>query len=336
MNKKKLNKIANSLVESSKGILAADESTSTITKRFEQINLESNFENRRKYRELLFKTPELGSYISGVILFDETIKQSDRENTSFVKILKNQNIHPGIKVDVGAKPLLGSDIEKSTEGLDNLYNRVEEYSKLGATFAKWRAVITILNDFPSRYCIKINSDSLARYAKIVQSHSLVPIVEPEVLMDGTHSIDKCFEVTSRTLEFVFESLVEHDVYLGGILLKPNMIISGLDSNETNDPDLVSKKTLECLKRYVPEEVPGIVFLSGGQSNELATNNLDKMNKLKIGPWKLSFSYGRALQQPVLKKWNGKDQNSFEAQKELLKRAKLNFLAAKGEYEPDLE
>ena len=336
MDKNKLNKIANSLVYNSKGILAADESTATISKRFEQINLESNFENRRNYRELLFKTPKLGDYISGVILFDETIRQADENGKSFVDILKDQNIQSGIKVDAGAKPLLGSEIEKNTEGLDNLDNRMKEYSELGATFTKWRAVITIMAGFPTEYCMNINSDSLARYSRIAQSHNLVPIVEPEVLMDGSHTIEKCFDITSKMLEIVFEHLIKHNVHLGGILLKPNMIISGTESGETNIPDLISKKTYECLQKYVPKEVPGIVFLSGGQSNELATENLDLINKLNNEPWKLSFSYGRALQQPVLKKWGGSKDNFEVAQMELLKRAKLNFLAAKGEYDSNLE
>ena len=336
MDKKLLNSTANSLVEDSKGILAADESTGTISKRFEQINLESNFENRRMYREILFSTVELEKYISGIIFFDETIKQSDSNNISFVKLLNEKGIQVGIKVDKGAKKLFGSQDEKITEGLDGLPERITEYKNIGATFTKWRAVIKISGDIPSDYCIKLNAHALARYAKIVQEFDLVPIVEPEVLMEGDHDIQKCYEVTSKTLSNLFKNLKFQNVYLEGILLKPNMVIAGLNCAKQATVIEVAEMTISCLKNNVPEEVPGVVFLSGGQSDQKATEHLNEMNKIQGLSWKLSFSYGRALQQSVLYKWKGDDNNFNEAQKELLKRSKLNSMATEGEYLLEME
>ena len=336
MDKKLLNETANSLVENSKGILAADESTGTISKRFEQINLESNFENRRMYREILFSTDELEKYISGIIFFDETIKQKDSKNISFVKLLKKKGIQVGIKVDKGAQKLFGSKDEKITEGLDGLPERIAEYKNIGATFTKWRAVIKISDDIPSNYCIKLNAHALARYAKIVQEFNLVPIVEPEVLMDGNHSIEKCYEVTTKVLKNVFDELIFQHVYLGGILLKPNMIVPGESSNDNIKSEQIASDTIKCLTENVPHEVPGIVFLSGGQSNILATKNLNEMNKNRNLPFKLSYSYGRALQQPVISSWLGKSTNVQNAQENLILRSKLNSLACTGDYKTELE
>ena len=336
MNYETLKKISTELSDKPRGILAADESTGTIKKRFDLINLESNFENRRKYRELLFSTPDLGNFISGVILFDETIKQKDKNGKSFCHLLKDNNIHVGIKVDAGAKTLTGSNEEKITEGLDNLNDRMQEYAQLGATFAKWRAVIEITKTNPSNYCIELNSHALARYAKICQHNNVVPIVEPEVLMDGDHDIQKCYEVTSATLDNLFKNLKFQNVYLEGILLKPNMVIAGLKCAKQATINEVAEKTIDCLKNNIPEEVPGIVFLSGGQSDQKATEHLNEMNKIQGLSWKLSFSYGRALQQSVLYKWKGDDNNIYEAQKELLKRSKLNSMATKGEYLLEME
>ena len=336
MNKKKLSEIANSLSAPPKGILAADESTGTITKRFDQINLESTFETRRKYRELLFTTNELEKYISGVILYDETIRQKDSSGESFTNLLKKKNIQPGIKVDSGAKKLIGSEGEHITEGLDNLSQRMSEYSNMGATFAKWRAVITISESLPSHYCIDLNSHALARYARIVQHYDMVPIVEPEILMDGSHSLEKCYEVTTKTLKSLFSHLNFQGVYLGGILLKPNMIISGTNADKQSSIEEVAENTVKCLEQNVPNEVPGIVFLSGGQNNDTATSHLNEMNLGREFSWNLSFSYGRALQQPVILSWRGQDENKSKAQNELLKRSKLNSLATTGDYSIEME
>ena len=336
MNTNKLEKIAKSLSTSPKGILAADESTNTIAKRFEQIKLTSNFENRRKYRELLFTTPEIENFLSGIIFYDETIKQETSNNISFVKFLEKRNIQTGIKVDIGAKVLIGSENEKITEGLDGLSSRMKDYKNMGATFAKWRAVIKIDESIPTEYCVSLNAHNLARYARIVQEFDMVPIVEPEVLMDGTHSINDCYKITSQTLKTVFHHLKFQGVFLKGILLKPNMIISGENSNEKNTIEEVASFTIKCLMENVPHDVPGIVFLSGGQSNELATMHLNEINKTKNLPWSLSFSYGRALQQPVILNWQGKDENTEIAQSELIKRSKLNSLATIGKYENKME
>ncbi len=336
MDQKKLNFISKRLVSSSKGILAADESTGTIAKRFEVINVESNYENRRKYRNILFTTKNLENYISGIILFDETIKQKSDNQKSFVEVLKKKNILVGIKVDKGAKKLLGSNNEKITEGLDGLSERIQEYKDLGAEFTKWRAVISIGKNIPSKKCIRLNSVYLSSYARIVQSHGLVPIVEPEVLMDGDHDISRCYDVTSETLSVLFEELNNQDVFIGGILLKPNMIVSGTNCKLQASPEEVSKLTLKCLKENVPNQVPGIVFLSGGQSNELATKHLNLMNKNSDLSSKLSFSYGRALQQPSIFSWLGQDQNIDQAQRALEKRSRLNSLATLGQYNSNLE
>ncbi|MEE2695033.1 MAG: class I fructose-bisphosphate aldolase [Pseudomonadota bacterium] len=339
MNDKKLNEIAKDLSAQPKGILAADESTNTITKRFDVIDLESNFENRRKYRELLFKTKGLNQFISGIILFDETIKQSTSEGIPFAEYLNSIGIFPGIKVDTGALPLTINSSEKFTEGLDGLSKRLDEYKKLGAVFTKWRAIININEELktPTEYLIELNTYTLARYAKIVQESGLVPIVEPEVLMDGKHSIEKCFEVTSKTLKYLFEKLSCHSVMLDGILLKPNMVISGNKSKTQASISEVASMTVKCMKENVPNKVPGIVFLSGGQSNELATEHLNEMNKsFKNLPWNLSFSYGRALQQPTLLSWKGKENKVIDSQNALIKRSKLNSIATLGDYSNELE
>ena len=339
MSDNNLNKIAVTLSEPPKGILAADESTNTITKRFDSINVDSSFENRRKYRELLFKTHDLNKFISGVILFDETIRQSTSEGMPFGEFLKDLGILVGIKVDTGALPLsLGSN-EKITEGLDGLAKRIQEYKKLGAVFTKWRAIIDIddKNSIPSDYAIDLNCFNLARYAKIVQDHGLVPIVEPEVLMDGNHNIQTCYDITSKTQKSLFNHLKLHGVDMNGILLKPNMVISGKKSSEQASIEEVASQTIKCLKENVPNEVPGIVFLSGGQSNELATQHLNQMNKSsEIFSWNLSFSYGRALQQPALNAWQGENKNIKNSQDALFKRSNLNSSATLGKYSIDLE
>ncbi len=339
MNRKILNQIAELLSTPPKGILAADESTNTITKRFSGISVESNFENRRSYRELLFTTKNLNSYISGIILYDETIRQSTSEGIPFPDFLNDQQIAPGIKVDTGAVPLAQGSTEKVTEGLDGLAKRLDEYSTLGAKFTKWRAIIDIDNskDIPSDYAIQVNCSNLARYAKIVQDFDMVPIVEPEVIMDGNHSIEKCFEITSKTQKLLFQMLDHHDVFLKGILLKPNMVISGKQFDQQASVSDVAKKTIECLEENVPNDVPGIVFLSGGQSNELATEHLNEMNKLaNNSSWNLSFSYGRALQQPSLNCWRGNKDEITSSQNALIKRCRLNSLATTGKYNKDQE
>ena len=339
MENNNLNKIAIRLSKPPKGILAADESTNTITKRFDDINVSSNYENRRKYRELLFKTENLKSFISGVILYDETIRQSTSEGIPFGEYLNQQGIYPGIKVDTGAIQLTKESKEKITEGLDGLGKRLIEYKKMGAVFTKWRAIIDIEEDgaVPSDIAIDLNCSNLARYAKIVQENDMVPIVEPEVLMDGSHSIQKCFDVTSKVQKILFEKLLKNNVLLDGILLKPNMIISGKKAVSQASVSEVAEMTLKCLKKSVPNEVPGIVFLSGGQSNELATSHLNEMNKLDTSlPWNLSFSYGRALQQPCLASWKGEDKNILDSQNALFKRSKLNSSATVGEYSKDHE
>ena len=339
MNADKLSLIAKKLCENPKGILAADESTNTIKKRFDSINVQSTFEKRRDYRDLLFKTPNLNKFISGVILYDETIRQEDSNKLPLAKYLADNDIMPGIKVDIGAIPLENNSSEKLTEGLDGLGKRLEEYKVLGASFTKWRAIITIDNEknLPSNYCIESNSFNLARYAKIVQDCGLVPIVEPEVLMDGNHSIDDCYKVTCKTLKSVFNQLELHKVFLGGILLKPNMVISGTLNQNQATVDTVADLTLECLNNCVSKDVPGIVFLSGGQSNKLATEHLNAMNKKANNlPWNLSFSYGRALQQPSLNKWLGKNDNVKAAQEALFQRSKFNSEATQGNYNSENE
>jgi len=330
-HEKQLREIANKMVLKGKGILAADESTPTCTKRFDSISIDSTYENRNEYRNMLFTADNLEEYISGVILFDETFKQNTTcdDKIPFVEYLTSKGIVPGIKVDKGAKDLSGFQNEKITEGLDGLRERLNECYKLGARFAKWRAVITIGNDIPSDACIYSNAHALARYASLCQESNIVPIVEPEVLMNGSHTIETCYEISKRTLNVVFEQLLLNHVMLEGIVLKPNMIISGLDCDYQADADRVAEMTYKCLKENVPAEVPGIAFLSGGQSSDLATSHLQKMNdKYKDNmPWNLTFSYGRALQHDALNTWLGS--NVEDGQKSLLKRAKANSFATLG-------
>ena len=331
-NDEQLKEIAKKMVSKGKGILAADESTPTCKKRFDSISVESTFENRNEYRNMLFTSDGIEEFISGVILFDETFRQSttDNQKIPFVDYLNLKGIVPGIKVDMGAKDLAGFEGEKITEGLDGLKARLDEYYNLGARFAKWRAVITIGESIPSDACIHANAHALARYAALCQDSNIVPIVEPEVLMDGSHTIETCYEVTKRALNIVFEQLLLNRVLLEGIVLKPNMIISGLDCNEQADIDKVADMTYKCLKENVPSEVPGIAFLSGGQSSDLATLHLQKMNEKYQDemPWNLTFSYGRALQHDALNSWKGVDVEN--GQKSFLNRAKANSLATLGQ------
>jgi fructose-bisphosphate aldolase class I len=337
MTAEQLESVAQDIVADARGILAADESTPTIGKRFDTIDVVSTEDSRRDYRELLFTTAGLGEFVSGAILYDETIRQSSAGGVPIVDILRGQNIHPGIKVDTGAKALAGAAGEKVTEGLDGLRDRVAEYREMGATFAKWRAVITIGDGIPSRYCIEANAHALARYARLCQEGGLVPIVEPEVLMDGAHDIERCDDVTTDTLTAVFRALHEQGVSLEGMLLKPNMVISGAECATQAGIEEVAARTVTCLARTVPAAVPGIVFLSGGQSDELATQHLNAMNALSgAHPWKLSFSYGRALQALALKRWGGSPDNVAAAQQGLYHRAKFNSAACRGDYSPDME
>ncbi|MCH2326901.1 MAG: fructose-bisphosphate aldolase class I [Rhodospirillales bacterium] len=332
MNLDQLAKTANEMVADDRGLLAADESTGTIGKRLDSIGAENTEDNRRDYRELLFRAEGLGKSISGAILYDETLRQSAADGASLVSILQGQGIIPGIKVDTGAKELPGSQGEKITEGLDGLPARVEEYVGLGARFAKWRAVITIGDHIPSRHCIHTNAHALARYAKICQEGGLVPIVEPEVLMDGDHDLERCDRVTTMTLNTVFDELYAQDVALEGMILKPNMVISGSDCKTQAGIDEVAERTVQYLMRCVPAAVPGIMFLSGGQSEEDATAHLNAMNaKFAPAPWKLSYSYGRALQQSCLKAWQGDARNVSAAQAVLLERAQANSAACAGSY-----
>ena len=329
--------IAKQMVIPGKGILAADESSGTIKKRFDTINVESNEENRRNYRELLFRTKNaMKNYISGVILFDETLRQESKDGTPLVNVISDSGSLPGIKVDAGAKDLALNTNEKITEGLDGLRERLKEYYSIGAKFAKWRAVITIDSSIPSDLCINANAHTLARYAALCQENEIVPIVEPEVLMDGNHTIGKCYDVTKKTLEVVFKELSDHGVNLKGICLKPNMIIDGSLQTEKSSKISIAEKTIECFKDTVPDEVPGIVFLSGGQSEIEATENLDQMNKIGGFPWNLSFSYGRALQASALKAWSGEENNEELASNAFEHRAKMNSLATLGKWEEELE
>jgi fructose-bisphosphate aldolase, class I len=331
-----LHDTATALVAEGKGILAADESDGTIKKRFDSIDVESTEENRRAYRELLFTADGIEEFISGVILFDETIRQSAADGTPFPKRLESRGIIPGIKVDKGAKPLADAPGETITEGLDGLRDRLNEYRELGARFTKWRAVISIGDGIPSEYCLWTNAHALARFAGLSQEAGLVPIVEPEVLMDGDHTIQRSFEVTSRTLHSVFTELRDQRVEPEGMLLKPNMVLSGYDCDEQASHEEVAERTVKCLKRHVPAAVPGIVFLSGGQTDEDATANLNAMNSIGPHPWELSFSYGRALQAPALKAWRGDPANVEEAQKAFYRRAKFNGAARSGSYAPEME
>ena len=332
----KLEDVARALVAPKKGILAADESGGTIEKRFKSIGVPSTEENRRDYREMLFRTPGAEEFISGVILYDETIRQKAADGTPLAKLLQDKGIIPGIKVDTGAKALAFSSKEKITEGLDGLRERLVEYRGLGAKFAKWRAVITIGDGIPTEYCLATNAHALARYAALCVEAGIVPIVEPEVLMDGPHSIERCYDVTERTLQLVFGELERQGVTLEGMLLKPNMVISGKKCPTQATSAQVAEQTVECFLERVPEKVPGIVFLSGGQSDELATAHLSEMNKIGGGPWQLSFSYGRALQAPALKAWGGKAANVGAGQKAYYHRAKCNGAARSGSYTDAME
>jgi fructose-bisphosphate aldolase class I len=331
MNRSELETTAKAMVAKGKGILAADESSGTIKKRFDSIKLESTEEARRTYRELLFTTPDAAKYISGVILYDETLRQKTKDGTPFAEYLKKLGVVPGIKVDAGAKPLSGFPNETITEGLDGLRERLAEYYSLGARFAKWRAVIDIADGIPTQFAIDANAHGLARYAALCQEANIVPIVEPEVLMDGGHSIERCEEVTSRTLASVFQQLHEHRIYLEGMILKPNMVISGKKAANRADAKTVAQATVRTLKRYVPGAVPGIAFLSGGQSAAEASEHLSIMNTLGPLPWALTFSYGRALQDEALKAWGGKPEGFVAGQKAFARRAKLNGMAQTGTY-----
>lgn len=330
MDRKSLVVTARELVAPGKGILAADESSGTIKKRFDSIGTESTEAARRSYRDMLFTAPKAADSISGVILFDETIRQSSLDgDVPFPKLLADQGIIPGIKVDAGAKELALSPGETVTEGLDGLRERLASYVALGARFAKWRAVITIGAGIPSDACIDANAHALARYAALCQEAGVVPIVEPEVLMDGDHTIERCFTVTRRTLQRVYEQLYGQGVELEGTLLKPNMVISGSTATDQADVETVAGMTLRCLSESVPAAVPGIVFLSGGQSDELATAHLNAINARGPMPWKLSFSYGRALQAAALKAWAGADSKRGAGQQAFLHRARMNALAVNG-------
>ena len=334
-----LPEIANAMVEKGRGILAADESTPTCTKRFDSIGVDSTEANRNAYRDMLFTTPDMEEFISGVILFDETLRQSTlKDGTPFPEYLTNLNVIPGIKVDKGAHPLSGTEGEKVTEGLDGLDARLKEYYELGARFAKWRAVITINESEPSGTCVTANAHALARYAALCQENGIVPIVEPEILMDGSHTAEDSFVVTEEVLHSVFYELYGQNVLLEGMILKPNMVLSGYKCSEQASVDDVAEMTVTVLKRCVPSAVPGIAFLSGGQSNEDATAHLNSMNKIldNNSPWNLTYSYGRALQAPALDAWLGKEENVSAAQDAFYKRAKLNSLATKGDYSEDME
>ncbi len=331
-----LHETALALVADDKGILAADESSGTIEKRFDSINLESTEENRRAYRDMLFTTPELEQYVSGVILYDETLRQSSADGTAFAELLSGKGIIPGIKVDTGAKDLAGAPGEKVTEGLDGLRERLEEYRSLGARFAKWRAVITIGDGIPTAYCIEANAHALARYAALCQERGIVPIVEPEVLMDADNDIETCYRATRRTLHKVFDELYHQRVDLQGILLKPNMVVSGKGCPTQASADKVADWTLRCFRETVPAAVPGIVFLSGGQADEQASENLNAINSRGQQPWVLSFSYGRALQAPALKAWGGSAENVEAGQSFLALRARCNSAAVAGRYSADME
>lgn len=337
MNRHQLAAVANAIVASRKGVLAADESGPTIGKRFASVDVESTLENRRRYREILFTTDGMERYIGGVILFDETLRQATGDGKPFPELLASRGIMPGIKVDRGPSALALHPGERVTGGLDGLRERLLEYRQLGAKFAKWRAVIDIdATDVPSACGIRANAHALARYAALCQELDVVPIVEPEVLMDGAHSIQRCEQVTARVLAAVFSELDAHGVFLEGMLLKPNMVIAGLKCERQASVQEVAEATLRCMRRHVPAAVPGLVFLSGGQSAEDATDHLNAMNAMGAQPWQVSFSYGRALQAPVLAAWQGREDNLAVAQRTLFRRCELNGLARDGAYRRSLE
>ena len=331
-----LKDIANYIVADGKGILAADESTGTIEKRFKSIGVDSTEENRRKYREMLFRAPAMSEAIGGVILFDETIKQVSTDGKPLREIILEKGSLPGIKVDQGLIDFKTVNGEKLTQGLEGLDDRCREYASLGAKFTKWRAVINIDEHIPTQDCIDANMNALAKYASVAQKNGMVPIVEPEVIMDGSHSIDRCYEVTQVSLTSLFSHLSAEGIDIEGTLLKPNMVISGTTNENQASVNEVAEKTLKCLLATVPNELPGIVFLSGGQSDIDATAHLDCMNKIGGNPWKLSFSYGRALQQAALKAWNGEDSNLENAQNAFNHRALMNMKAAQGNWDEKLE
>jgi fructose-bisphosphate aldolase class I len=336
MGQHDLHETAEALVAESKGILAADESGGTIKKRFDTIGLESTEENRRAYRDLLFTTPGAEEYISGVILFDETIRQSSSDGTPFPKLLASKGVIPGIKVDQGAKALAHAEGETITEGLDGLRERLAEYHGLGARFAKWRATYSITDTLPSDYCIWTNAHALARYAALCQEAGIVPIDAPDVLMDGTPTLERAYHVTRRVLDALYTELFDQRVDIFGTLLKPNMVLSGYDGSNRAGVDEVADWTLKCFYKHVPAAVPGIVFLSGGQSDEDATAHLNAMSARGPHPWALSFSYGRALQAPAIKAWGGKPENVEAAQRAYYHRAKMNSAARSGLYVPEME
>ena len=328
-----LEDIAQAMVAPGKGIIAIDESNSTIKKRFDPVNIDNSEENRRAYREMLLTTPSLNQHISGAILYDETIRQSTKAGVPFTKVMLDAGILPGIKVDKGPQALAGFPGEVVTEGLDGLRERLTEYARLGAKFAKWRAVITIGEDMPSGTCIEANCHALARYAALCQEAGIVPMVEPEVLMDGDHDIEVCYDVTEATLRSLFGSLYEQNVMLEGTILKASMVVSGKSCSEQASTDEVAEATIRCLKASVPALLPGIVFLSGGQSDEQATAHLNAMNQMGPHPWPLSFSYGRAMQQAALKMWAKDMKTNFaDAQKIVAQRARANGLAALGQWQ----
>ena len=336
MSLENIEEIASFIVADGKGILAADESNPTCGKRFDSIGVESTEENRRDYREMLFRSKGMKSNIGGVILFDETIRQTAKDGTLLKDLISDQGALPGIKVDKGLQPIEDCPGETVTIGLEGLDERLKEYASMGAKFTKWRAVINIGDGIPTDKCIDANMDALANYAKCAQDNGMVPIVEPEVLMDGGHDIEECYKATERSLKSLFMHLENEGVNIKGTLLKPNMVTSGKDNNNQAGIDEVAKKTLDCLIKNVPAELPGITFLSGGQSDVLATAHLDAMNKIGGFSWKLSFSYGRALQAPSLKAWGGKPENIFISQDELSHRAEMNKLASLGQWEEELE
>jgi fructose-bisphosphate aldolase, class I len=336
MDTKILTQTARAMVARGKGLLAADESAGTCKKRFDSVNVECTEENRRAYREMLFATPGLADYVSGVILFDETLRQSTKDGVNFGKYLEKIGILPGIKVDAGAQDMALHPGEKVTEGLDGLAKRLDEYFRLGARFAKWRAVITIGEGIPSRACIKANAHALARYSALCQEASIVPIVEPEVLLDGGHSAERSEAVHEETLEALFHEMQQHGVLLEHVILKASMVVSGKSHSRQAPVKEVAERTLRVLKRTVPAALPGVVFLSGGQTDENATAHLDAMNRMGGLPWPLTFSYSRALQAVALNTWRGSAANVAAAQKAFHHRARMNSLAAKGEWTPEVE
>ena len=336
MNLQELIRISQKLVADNRGILAADESTSTIEKRFKTIGVGCTEEARRGYREMLFTTPGVEKFISGVIMYDETLRQQTSSGMPFAAMLSERGVVPGIKVDKGVTPLAGSPREKITEGLDGLRARLQEYHRLGARFAKWRAVIDIADGIPTEYCLLANAQALARYAALCQEAGLVPIVEPEVLMDGAHTLERCAEVTVATLKIVFDALYVHRVALEGMLLKPNMVIAGMQCPQQTGVDVVARQTLRVLRACVPAAVPGIVFLSGGQSATVATAHLNAMNALGPQPWRLSFSYGRALQAPALDAWRGQETNRAAGQRAFFHRSQCNSAACSATYTAGME